>query len=962
MANVVEEIFKLNADTNDLITKLRQAKGVYSELTKEQEQQLIQLGLLEKKEKELIAAREKSANPTAIIKYNAAIDATVKDIGALKEATDKLTASESKTAAEANAVSKAISNAFKGTTLAAASKEVDKIAKSFEGTSTGVENAEKKTISLKAQLGELKAQLADDNLDDGQFEELSIKAGKIQDAIEEAGDAARVFTTDSPFEAVGNALGSVGQKLLSLDFAGAARQSQLLVKATQQITFSQALGGIKDLGSTLLNVGKSLLKNPLFLIGAAVAIVVLKFNDLKNSTGLIGSAFRIVGNIIDGVINTFYALSDAVGLTQNAMDDSIKRTIDSANQLAERTKKAAERQIEVAKALGKETSKMEAEKQRAYIKTLQVALEAYNKKSYLTTAEIKEQQELADKIVDSKTELQVIEASNYKARADLAKKYTQDVTKTFDDLNKKIIDLTNKGSEFNIKFKFQDGSQAQLDEVYKLRKDIEEKAQKELEKTTLKGLKTEKDISDAKVELATIASKTKTNRENEYSEASLSLALVNGQKQIAFEKQVADASLALTTQTESQKANISVQIQEDANKKTIQLLEDNIAKKKELVLSTVELEKELGILKLNQEVEFAKASNDLLAANSADSQKQIEFEKQHASTLLTIKNKSNSSKLFSDIAYEKQKLDIMEQSFGQYSQEYKTQLDKITLLEKEAKKQRILEVISYFETAINAAVSATSQILSAKQKEVEGQITLQQKRVDEAKDIADKGNSQVLELEQKRLDELNKKRANYVKQQQALAAVELVANTAIAVSKAAAEGGAAAGVTIAAALLALVAGLASARSVASQAAYYEGGYTGDGNPRDESKKVGSRPYMYHKGEFVMDHKKTRSYRDIFEDVHAGRIDLNKWKEKVQAYDQMATHRMMVSSAPMQMLQPQIINSGADMKRLESQMTELIFIMQNKRFGNDLVWNERGVITRMNSIINRENKLKQIAKP
>jgi hypothetical protein len=329
---------------------------------------------------------------------------------------------------------------------------------------------------------------------------------------------------------------------------------------------------------------------------------------------------------------------------------------------------------------------------------------------------------------------------------------------------------------------------------------------------------------------------------------------------------------------------------------------------------------------------------------------------------LTLKNKANSTKLYADIRYEKERLEVMKAAFGPYSQVVKEQQDKLLLLEKEAKKQRILEVVGYFETISNAAFSTTKQLIAAKQQEVEAVISLQQKRVDEAKNIADKGNSQVLELEQKRLDALNKKRANFVKQQQALAAVELVANTAIAVSKAAAEGGAAAGITIAAALLALVAGLASARSIASQAAFYEGGYTGDGNPREESKAVGSRPYQYHKAEFVMDHKKTRSYRDIFEDIHSGKVDLNQWKQKVGMYDQLANHKMFTTSSEMQFNQSPTINNVIEFKQLQSQMNNLIEIMQNKQFGSSFSMDENGFTERMVNIVHRKQRISNLAKP
>src|SRR5690606_36632030 len=82
----------------------------------------------------------------------------------------------------------------------------------------------------------------------------------------------------------------------------------------------------------------------------------------------------------------------------------------------------------------------------------------------------------------------------------------------------------------------------------------------------------------------------------------------------------------------------------------------------------------------------------------------------------------------------------------------------------------------------------------------------------------------------------------------------------------------------------LISGLAQAKSLAAQAALYEGGYTGDGNPRDESLALGKKPYTYHKGEFVFNHEKTGKYRDIFEGIHKGNIDLSDWKRKVDAFE------------------------------------------------------------------------------
>ena len=40
----------------------------------------------------------------------------------------------------------------------------------------------------------------------------------------------------------------------------------------------------------------------------------------------------------------------------------------------------------------------------------------------------------------------------------------------------------------------------------------------------------------------------------------------------------------------------------------------------------------------------------------------------------------------------------------------------------------------------------------------------------------------------------------------------------------------------------------------SKAEFYEGGYTGDGNPRSESKALGAKDYVYHKDEYVVPSK------------------------------------------------------------------------------------------------------------
>jgi hypothetical protein len=183
--------------------------------------------------------------------------------------------------------------------------------------------------------------------------------------------------------------------------------------------------------------------------------------------------------------------------------------------------------------------------------------------------------------------------------------------------------------------------------------------------------------------------------------------------------------------------------------------------------------------------------------------------------------------------------------------------------EERALKERRLEA---FQTTANAIISTIGAINEALINSADIAISAQEKRYERAKEIADQGNAELLQIEQQRLDKLNQQKAKYVRQQQALAVVEVAINSAIAVAKAAAEGGPLAPFTISATLAALAVGLLAARQKAQDSiggGYEKGGYTGDGQRKEVAGVV-------HKGEFVFDQDKTRRYRSLFEDIHKGR--------------------------------------------------------------------------------------------
>lgn len=182
-----------------------------------------------------------------------------------------------------------------------------------------------------------------------------------------------------------------------------------------------------------------------------------------------------------------------------------------------------------------------------------------------------------------------------------------------------------------------------------------------------------------------------------------------------------------------------------------------------------------------------------------------------------------------------------------------------------ASDKRQKEIEDALNELVDATVAATKQFIDAQITQTDALIDAQQKRVDAARDIAENGNAELLQLEQKRLDDLTKQRQKYVEAQQALTLIEIAANSALAIAKAAAAGnGIATALTVAAAVVALAAGFAAARAQAQAAASFAtGGYTGDGAKYQPAGIV-------HKGEFVITKEKTQKFRPILEAIHAGR--------------------------------------------------------------------------------------------
>lgn len=175
------------------------------------------------------------------------------------------------------------------TQVNATSAAVDDGAAAINNVAKAEDNVATSSQSLKAQLRSLQAELANVDPNTDKYVELSQAASELKDKI---GDAAEAVGTQAggAFERVGNSLGLVTGRIANLDFEGAAEGAKLLAKNITDIKPGDITNGIKGIGSALGSVGKALLTNPIFLIGAAIAAAIVYSKELLSLVDGVTSA------------------------------------------------------------------------------------------------------------------------------------------------------------------------------------------------------------------------------------------------------------------------------------------------------------------------------------------------------------------------------------------------------------------------------------------------------------------------------------------------------------------------------------------------------------------------------------------------------------------------------------------------------------------------------------------------
>lgn len=238
--------------------------------------------------------------------------------------------------------------------------------------------------NIKKELDDIKKSM-NDVTDPSEMAKLTAEADRLEKSLEGVNDKVKEFgeeSTDS-LNGVGKSFSDLKSAITELDLTKVQSQVDSFAKASAKVTFKGAITSLKTLGKTFLTLGKALLTNPIFLLAAVIVGIVAAVYKLLDSLGIIQMAIDALMKPIQYLIDLFYSLTDAMGLTnkaaQKAADEKAQAYEDSANRIESANNKivaSLDHEIRMARLNGEDTVELERRKVKAIEETALARLRA----------------------------------------------------------------------------------------------------------------------------------------------------------------------------------------------------------------------------------------------------------------------------------------------------------------------------------------------------------------------------------------------------------------------------------------------------------------------------------------------------------------------------------------------------------------------------------------------------------
>lgn len=235
---------------------------------------------------------------------------------------------------------------------------------------------------IRSELKALKGELANAT-DPKQMAALAEKAGALSDQLKDANEQAAVFASGSRFEQTSNAFGLMSSQLMSMDFEGAATSAKLFAGNLGKIDGKTISSGLKSvtsiittLGGAFIKLGITILANPIFLLIAIVVGIVAAFVVFGKKLGFVKAIMAGLTAVFDAIIAGLKALSDWLGFTSFAAEESAARQVAAMEKVDSAREKNlnayirdTDTKIKLMQIEGKDTYKVEQQKREQIIET-----------------------------------------------------------------------------------------------------------------------------------------------------------------------------------------------------------------------------------------------------------------------------------------------------------------------------------------------------------------------------------------------------------------------------------------------------------------------------------------------------------------------------------------------------------------------------------------------------------------
>jgi hypothetical protein len=242
-----------------------------------------------------------------------------------------------------------------------------------------------KVESIRSQMRRLREELARLPEGSAEFKKVERELGELKDKVDDLNRSVNTLAGD-PLERLNTSFGMIGSSLMSLDFGGAVTGLNGMSSAIKDIKMQDIVNGVTALGTAFVNLGKSLLTNPIFLVAATLTAVGLALYEygktmpfVKDETKKLAQATHEAREASEKALKAFDLEERKLRALGAAEEEIIKQRRTKTKETLESSKKELEAQKKQLEELQKSYEKSQVRVASTYSLSSRLVMEGVNK-------------------------------------------------------------------------------------------------------------------------------------------------------------------------------------------------------------------------------------------------------------------------------------------------------------------------------------------------------------------------------------------------------------------------------------------------------------------------------------------------------------------------------------------------------------------------------------------------------